>query len=121
MSKLIKILIIIIEGILFSLFHLANYNIPCFFKTIFHIPCPGCGLSRSFLSILRFDFAKAIYYNILGIPLAIFLITVNLTLIYDIVTSNNISEQLCKCLLKHYKIIIILLIITEFINIYHNI
>lgn len=46
-------------------------KIPCFFKSIFHIPCPGCGMTRALLSVLNFDFASAISYNfmIFAMPL----------------------------------------------------
>jgi len=35
----------------------------CIFKAIFGIECPGCGMTRAFLSILHFDFNMAIAYN----------------------------------------------------------
>jgi len=35
----------------------------CIFKNIFGIECPGCGMTRAFLSILHFEFDKAIAYN----------------------------------------------------------
>ena len=35
----------------------------CIFKNIFGIECPGCGMTRAFLSILHFEFHKAIAYN----------------------------------------------------------
>jgi len=46
-------------------------KIPCFFKSIFHIPCPGCGMTRALLAVLHFDFALAISYNfmIFAMPL----------------------------------------------------
>ena len=27
------------------------------------LPCPGCGLTRAALSLMRFDFQKALYFN----------------------------------------------------------
>ena len=38
-------------------------KIGCPFKTIFKIPCPGCGITRAYLSVLHLDFAKAFEYN----------------------------------------------------------
>jgi len=35
----------------------------CLIKNIFGVECPGCGMTRAFLSILHFDFDAAIAYN----------------------------------------------------------
>jgi len=35
----------------------------CLFNNIFHVDCPGCGITRAVLSVLHGDFAKAFYYN----------------------------------------------------------
>lgn len=48
---------------------LAHHDLPgppCLFKTIFHVPCPGCGLTRSFRAIWRGDLSQAIRYHPLG-------------------------------------------------------
>jgi len=33
--------------------------IPCIWKTFFHVSCPGCGITTSFIEILRMNFQKA--------------------------------------------------------------
>ena len=38
-------------------------DIQCFFKLIFKIPCPGCGITRAFISLLRLDLAAAFRFN----------------------------------------------------------
>ena len=43
----------------------------CPIKSIFGVACPGCGLTRGFSAILRFDFGTAQEYNVLSIPLFI--------------------------------------------------
>lgn len=35
----------------------------CIFKVIFGLPCPGCGLSRSFGAVFRLDFAEALRWH----------------------------------------------------------
>lgn len=35
----------------------------CIFKSFFSIACPGCGITRALISVLRFDFAAAIHHN----------------------------------------------------------
>ena len=35
----------------------------CPYTYIFGISCPGCGMTRAFLSLLKFDFEMAFYYH----------------------------------------------------------
>ena len=37
--------------------------IPCLWKTIFHVNCPGCGLSRAFIEIIQLHFNEAYKNN----------------------------------------------------------
>lgn len=45
------------------LFFLSYLKVPCVFLTLFHVPCPGCGITRAFLSLLKFNFKDAFFYN----------------------------------------------------------
>lgn len=38
---------------------LEDYMLPCFTKKIFGFDCPGCGIQRSFVLLLKGDFAAA--------------------------------------------------------------
>ena len=38
--------------------------IPCLFHTITGLDCPGCGVSRMCLSLLRLDFSAAFHANV---------------------------------------------------------
>ena len=40
-----------------------HYGIRCIFLHFFGIPCPGCGMTRALLSVLRFDFAAAFHFH----------------------------------------------------------
>lgn len=35
----------------------------CPIKYFFHIPCPGCGITRAYLSVLSLDFKSAFQYH----------------------------------------------------------
>ena len=38
-------------------------NVGCFFKLLFKIPCPGCGISRALFSLIKLDFVSAFKFN----------------------------------------------------------
>lgn len=59
---------------------IMNYfNIPCVFLHFFGIYCPGCGMTRALLSVLRLDFLSALYYNplVFALPYVILYIICN--------------------------------------------
>jgi len=113
-NRLIKIFILFLETVL--LYVLLNFNIGCFFKNTFGFRCPGCGLTRALLCILNLDFFGAIKYNIIAIPLFVFVTIVNCLLVYDIIFTRNRSYSFLKRLSKHYVLIFISLFVTMIIN-----
>lgn len=55
-------------------------NFPCPIKFLTGISCPGCGMSRAAISLLAFDYQKALYYHpgiFLLIPFAIAMLIAN--------------------------------------------
>ena len=92
--------------------YLLNINI-CIVKIVFGIPCPGCGLSRAFFSLLRFDFIGAFYYNpiIFIIPTILFFIV-----FYDIPWIKKLCSKFSIIIL----IFIIAIYILRFIFIFPN-
>ena len=56
----------------------------CIFKLITGIPCPGCGMGRASLSILRGNIIESFSYNILCIPFSICVFTSLCWLIVDL-------------------------------------
>lgn len=42
----------------------------CILRQLFDIPCPGCGMTRSFYYLLHANIEKSMYYNRSGILLA---------------------------------------------------
>lgn len=113
---------ICILGIL-TLFLLVIELVPvtCFFKQVTGISCPACGMTRAFHSILNFNFLNAFYYNILSIPLFIFIVSSVIILIYEIFT--NKFEYISKLLkmLSNKFILIVILVMTSISFVINNI
>lgn len=58
---------------------LTDLKIPCIFNLALGVECPGCGITRMFVSLFHFDFAAAFRYNgfmLLTLPLVLFLVCV---------------------------------------------
>ncbi|MCR5702826.1 MAG: DUF2752 domain-containing protein [Lachnospiraceae bacterium] len=64
------ILIVIIYSVVTQLV----FGFICPFRLVTGIPCPGCGLTRAGLSLIKLDFGKVLYYNVMIIPIAIYII-----------------------------------------------
>lgn len=66
---------ILLAGVLYGLIcSWLGVGIPCLFYKLTGFQCPGCGVSRMCLSLLRLDFAGAWRYNsaiLLLLPLGI--------------------------------------------------
>lgn len=121
-NRLKKILILILSVTIGMLIYFGFISIPCVFHTLFKIPCPGCGMTRAFFRIINFDFIGAFYYNILGIPLFIFLIFCFVSIIYDIVLDKKTLENKVLKFLEKFAIpIILLLVVSMVVNIFRGI
>lgn len=80
---------------------------------LFHIPCPGCGLTRSMLYLLN-DPILSFQYNPLGPTLTI-LLGINILFIL-----MNKQKQLHSFLTKHKKIIFLICLLLFLLIEIHN-
>ena len=46
-----------------ALLLMRYFDIPCVFRKFLGIPCPGCGMTRALLCLLRLDLAGAARHN----------------------------------------------------------
>ena len=40
-----------------------HFHLPCVYRFLFGLPCPGCGMTRAVMAALRLDFAAAFGYH----------------------------------------------------------
>ena len=116
-----RLIIFFIFLLFFFLLIVLKFKIPCLFKEIFSISCPGCGLTRSINALLDFNFKSSLYYNILGIPLFIILGITYFLIVLDIIKKENYLTSFWLFISIHYKIIIFLLILSFILNNIHKI
>ena len=109
--------IIAISGILLP-FIVFIFDVKCIFKSISHIPCISCGLTRAFISIIHFDLISAIKYNVLSIPIIISIITFYILYFLYILFKINLIFNYYKIIYNNYKIIIIILLLGYIINLF---
>lgn len=115
MKKFLSLIFSFIFIIFLYLFTKLNFQ--CLILKIFKIKCPSCGMTRAFISIFNLDFISAIKYNLLSIPLFIFIVYSFYNIIKDILNKKNTYlNKILNYLSKYYKIIIIILIINTIIN-----
>lgn len=116
-----KTIFLIFEGIVLYVFLYYHISIPCFFKFLFSIPCPGCGMTRAFYELFNFHFITAFSFNILAIPLFLYLFFFNIILLYDIFFKKNISLKYLKFSENYSVYFIIFLILSWIVNIIRDI
>lgn len=56
---------------MFNMFNDLDF---CVVKRTFGIPCPGCGMTRAWFSLLKGDLIKAFYYHPLFLTVPVFII-----------------------------------------------
>lgn len=88
-------------GLLYFVFvRVTKIGIPCPFRAVTGLQCPGCGISRMAISLLRLDFVSAFYANpviLLTSPILLFCIA-DSDLSY-IRTGKASSHPWCRVLL----------------------
>lgn len=56
--------VLLVTGILYGIFVMnTGIGIPCIFNLITGYECPGCGVTRMCMAIMRLDFKAAYNYN----------------------------------------------------------
>lgn len=106
------------EVIACALLKFGNASLPCLFKLAFHVPCPGCGMTRAFREITDLHMINAFRYNILSLPLLVFLLAISLAMIVDLIKNTDHTGRIITGLANHPAPVFLLLAISEVVNIY---
>ena len=92
----------------------------CMTKYFFHIPCPSCGTTRAIRAAFQGEWIASLYYNPLGILVALLMVVVPIWIIADTLTGSasllrayRLAER--KLQSRPYAIIGILAILINWI------
>jgi hypothetical protein len=61
---------------------LEQHQLPCPSKALFHMECPGCGMQRSFICLLKGDLGNSLQYHPATIPMILLIAFAALHLIF---------------------------------------
>ena len=105
---------IIINLIVFLVIILSNifsFRI-CLFYNIFHIPCPGCGISRACGLVLQGKFIESFSFSILHIVIFILYITF---IVWNFIDYKRNTDTFNRFVTKYKAILIIIAVIIMLI------
>ena len=93
--KIFLNILILFLILLLPLYYEALFQIPhiCIIDYFFHIPCPGCGVLRSFIALSSFDIGQAIALNPLSMVIIIYFIS---EIILEILFKNNFINLIMR-------------------------
>jgi len=94
----------------FIIFINTPISITCISRWLFDIPCPGCGLSRSFVLVSQFDFINAFKMNILTLPILIIGTIYFLCALIDVFANKRAIERFNAILAKKWVIAVAVLL-----------
>ncbi len=72
-----KLVILLLAGILYAIWcNLTELGIPCIFRLLLGIKCPGCGMTHAAVAMTHLDIAGAFSYNKLSVTVVPLLIVI---------------------------------------------
>lgn len=117
MNKLLILILVIFFILYLFVYKITGIAIPCVFHELTSFYCPGCGITRMFVSILALDFYDAFRYNSLVFILIILAIIFNFIkfISLKLKKENHFTKKI------NDKIWIILLIVVIIYGILRNV
>ena len=72
----------------------------CPFKLLTGLPCPGCGITKSFIFLYEGDLAKSFHYHLFGPFVVVFCVFLIVLLIAEII----LQKEYCRSILYNKKL-----------------
>lgn len=66
----------------------------CPFRLLTGFPCPGCGITKSLISLYKGDLLKSVYYHLFGPFTFLFCITSIITLSIELITDKEYFKNI---------------------------
>jgi hypothetical protein len=73
---------------------LELHQVPCVFKALTHFDCPGCGVQRSFVFLLKGDIAGSWFMYPALIPIILLFVVLVLHVLFKIRNGANILKYM---------------------------
>lgn len=74
MKKIIEFVFVSFIIIMIPILSMNNMGIPCMFNKITGLYCPGCGITRAVIALMKLDIKTALDYNFCFVIFAPFMI-----------------------------------------------
>lgn len=98
-------------GLLILVFvYLFDYD--CLFRSLFHIPCAGCGITRAFEQLLHFNVMGSLRYNLLAFPIVLYFLVLFALRIGDAIKGTNKAEALEKPVITPVLILFLIILVS---------
>lgn len=96
---------------------LEQHLFSCFFKSQFNIECPGCGMQRSLIALLKGNVLESFHYHIALIP---FMMTIILLIIQLIIKHKHGGKWVMWAFIVTTGITVVQYIIKQIFLIQHT-
>ncbi|MBO6133554.1 MAG: DUF2752 domain-containing protein [Lachnospiraceae bacterium] len=94
---------------------LTSSGIPCIFRLITGLQCPGCGMTRAVNSVFSGRFREALQYNLLSLTI---MPLIGIYLLYRAIKYIKTGSE--RCAIWEYIFLVCTLFICLFYGIYRN-
>jgi hypothetical protein len=110
LSQIIKKEELLIGLLILACVYLFDYH--CLFRSLFHIPCAGCGITRAFEMLLHFNVMGSIRYNLLAFPIVLYVLVLFTQRIVDAIKGTHKADMLEKPVMTPTLILFLIILVS---------